>query len=134
MQTSAKGIYAAGDCAEWNGTWYGIIPWALATAKIAAANMLEPNSSRFSGIVPSNTLQVAGVDLTSIGLIHPESPEYESIISVDREKGTYYKAVIKNNLLVGAIALGNRKVAMKLRSIISKGEDISETRTTLFEN
>lgn len=132
MQTSAKGIYATGDCAEWNGQWYGIIPWALATAKVAAANMLQPESVRFQGIVPSNTLQVAGIDLTSVGLIHPQSPEYESIVSVDRENGTYYKAVLKDNKLVGAIALGNRKVAMKLRSIISKGSEISDKKT-LFE-
>jgi nitrite reductase (NADH) large subunit len=133
MQTSAEGIYAAGDCAEWNGNWYGIIPWALATAKVAAANMLEPKSERFQGIVPSNTLQVAGIDLTSVGLIHPETPEYESIISVDRKNGTYYKAVLKDNKVVGAIAFGNRKIAMKLRRIISKGEDVSETKRNLFE-
>jgi nitrite reductase (NADH) large subunit len=133
MQTSAENIYAAGDCAEWNGQWYGIIPWALATAKVAAANMLEPGSERFKGIIPSNTLQVAGIDLTSVGFIHPETPEYESIISVDRKNGTYYKAVLKDNKLVGGIALGNRKVAMKLRRLISKGEDVSETKKTLFE-
>ena len=132
-QTSAKGIYAAGDCAEWNGQWYGIIPWALATAKVAATNMLEPGSSRFQGIVPSNTLQVAGIDLTSVGLIHPESPEYESIVSVNREEETYYKAVLKDNIVVGAIALGNRKVAMKLRRIISNHVDVSDSKKTLFE-
>jgi NAD(P)H-nitrite reductase large subunit len=95
--------------------------------------MLEPGSERFQGIIPSNTLQVAGIDLTSIGLIHPETPEYESIISVDRKNRTYYKAVLKDNKLVGGISLGNRKVAMKLRRLISKGEDISETKKTLFE-
>ncbi|MGD9396860.1 MAG: FAD-dependent oxidoreductase, partial [Candidatus Thorarchaeota archaeon] len=26
MQTSTKGIFAAGDCMEWNNEWYGIIP------------------------------------------------------------------------------------------------------------
>ncbi|UCH05020.1 MAG: NAD(P)/FAD-dependent oxidoreductase [Candidatus Thorarchaeota archaeon] len=133
MQTSAEGIFAAGDCAEWNGNWYGIIPWALSTAKTAAQNMIEFGSSRFNGIIPSNTLQVAGIDLTSIGVVHVESPDYEQIVSVDRKEGTYYKAVIKDNLVVGGIALGNRKVALKLRTLISQQTDVSEMKPTLFE-
>ncbi|MHA1909192.1 MAG: NAD(P)/FAD-dependent oxidoreductase, partial [Candidatus Thorarchaeota archaeon] len=36
MQTSERGIYAAGDCMEWDGICWGIIPVALETAKIAA--------------------------------------------------------------------------------------------------
>ncbi len=133
MQTSSGGIFAAGDCAEWKGNWFGIIPWALSTAKTAAQNMVEFGSSKFSGIIPSNTLQVAGIDLTSIGVVHVESPDYEQIVSVDREKGTYYKAVIKDNLVVGGIALGNRRVALKLRALISQQTNVSEVKSTIFE-
>lgn len=133
MQTSSKGIFAAGDCAEWNRTWFGIIPWALSTAKTAAQNMIEFGSSRFNGIIPSNTLQVAGIDLTSIGVVHVESPDYEQIVSVNREEGTYYKAVVKDNVVVGGIALGNRKVALRLRTLISQQTDVSELKSTIFE-
>jgi NAD(P)H-nitrite reductase large subunit len=95
--------------------------------------MVESESAGFEGITPSNTLQVAGIDLTSIGEIHAESPEYESIIHTDEDKGTYYKAVLKDNCVVGGISLGNRKVAMKLRTLIMKGVDVSEERSTIFE-
>ncbi|MHA2066854.1 MAG: NAD(P)/FAD-dependent oxidoreductase, partial [Candidatus Thorarchaeota archaeon] len=100
MQTSAPRIYAAGDCAECNGEWYGIIPWALETSRIAARNMVDHGSAQFEGITPANTLKVAGIDLTSVGKVHIETPEYEQIISVDSEKGTYYKAVISDNVVV----------------------------------
>ena len=134
MQTSVKNIFAAGDCAEWNNTWYGIIPWALITSRIAARNMVNLGSAKFEGITPSNTLQVAGIDLTSIGLIHVQSPEFESIVSVDRQAGTYYKAVVKDNQVVGGISLGNRKVAMKLRGLISRGTDVLDTKKTVFDD
>ncbi|MGY5863142.1 MAG: FAD-dependent oxidoreductase [Candidatus Thorarchaeota archaeon] len=134
MQTSAPGIFAAGDCMEWNNEWYGIIPWATATSRIAAQNMLEFGSAKFEGITPSNQLQVAGIDLTSIGLVHTESQEYETAVSVDMEGGKYFKAVFKDSIPVGGIALGSRKVAMNLRSLIMKGESLSEKeRETLFE-
>ena len=134
MQTSAKGVFAAGDCAEYNGQWQGIIPWATATARVAAQNMLDFGSAKFEGVTPSNQLQVAGIDLTSIGVIHPDSPEYETLVSVDVENGKYFKAVLKDNVLVGGIALGSRKIALKLRSLIVKGEDISDIKQSLFDD
>ncbi|MFX1606075.1 MAG: NAD(P)/FAD-dependent oxidoreductase [Promethearchaeota archaeon] len=134
MQTSAKSVFAAGDCMEWNNEWYGIIPWATATARIAAQNMIEFGSAKFEGITPSNQLQVVGVDLTSIGLIHPDSPEYETIVSVDEEAGKYFKAVLKDDVIVGGIALGSRKIALKLRSLIMKGDTVSEIKQSLFDD
>ncbi|TFG99300.1 NAD(P)/FAD-dependent oxidoreductase [Candidatus Thorarchaeota archaeon] len=134
MQTSVEGIFAAGDCMEYNNQWFGIIPWATATARVAAQNMLDFGSAKFEGITPSNQLQVAGIDLTSIGVVHPDSPEYESIVSVDMEKGKYFKAVLKDNVLVGGIALGSRKIALKLRSLIVKGENIADIKQTLFDD
>ncbi len=134
MQTSAEGIYAAGDCAQWKNEWYGIIPYATATARIAAQNMLEFGSAKYEGITPSNQLQVASIDLTSIGVVHPESQEFETVVSVDMDQGKYFKAVFKDQVPVGGIALGSRKVAMNLRSLIMKGEPLSEKeRDTLFE-
>ena len=134
MQTSVEGIFAAGDCMEYNNQWFGIIPWATATARVAAQNMLDFGSAKFEGITPSNQLQVAGIDLTSIGVVHPDSPEYESLVSVDMENGKYYKAVLKNNVLVGGISLGSRKIALKLRQLIVKGENIADIKQTLFDD
>jgi nitrite reductase (NADH) large subunit len=132
MQTSAKGVFAAGDCAQWNKQWFGIISWATSTSRIAAQNMLEFGSAKFEGITPSNQLQVVGIDLTSIGLVNPESPEYETAVSVDMENGKYFKVVLKDHIPVGGIALGNRKVAMNLRSAIMKGERVSDVENTIF--
>lgn len=133
MQTSQPNVFAAGDCTEWKGICWGIIPVAMETAKIAAANILELGSERYTGTTPSNTLQVAGIDMTSIGEINPQSVEYESIVQANHEEGTYYKAVMKDHVVVGGIALGNRKVAMKLRKLIREQTDVSDQRKEIFE-
>jgi len=134
MQTSAKGVFAAGDCMEWNNEWYGIIPWATATSRVAAQNMIEFGSAKFNGITPSNQLQVAGIELTSIGIVNPGSPEFDSIVSVDVESGIYHKAVLKDDVVVGGISLGNRKVALRLRSLIAKGDKVTEIKQSIFED
>ena len=133
LQTSERGIYAAGDCIEWDGICWGIIPVALETAKIAAQNIVSEGSAVYEGTTPSNTLQVAGIDLTSVGLFNPRSTEYESIVMVDSEEGTYYKAVTKDHIVVGGIALGNKKVAFKLRKLIRDKIDITDQQRTIFD-
>lgn len=133
METSANGIFAAGDCMEWKNQWYGIIPWATATSRVAASNMLDFGSAEFEGIISSNTLQVVGIDLSSIGIIDPNSPDFELINSIDKKKGTYFKAVLKDNIIVGAISLGNRKIAMKLRGLVNKKTDVSKMKKSLFD-
>jgi nitrite reductase (NADH) large subunit len=133
METSVKGIYAAGDCMEYNGICHDIIPWAVSTSRIAAKNIMEPKSAILDEFIPFNTLKVVGIDLTSIGLVNPESTEYESIVQVDRESGNYFKGVIKDEKLVGGIAIGNKKVAEKLRKLINTGSDVSDQKRTLFE-
>ena len=133
LETSMPGVFAAGDCIEWNGTFLGIIPVALDTARVAAKNMLEPDSASYEGTVPSNTLQVAGIDLTSIGKFAPISHEYESIVSINDEEGTYFKVVVLNDVAVGGIALGSRKFALKLRGLIRNKDPISKIRNTIFD-
>jgi nitrite reductase (NADH) large subunit len=134
MQTSVSGIFAAGDCMEWNGASLGIIPVALDTAKVAAQNMLNYGSTAYEGTIPSNTLQVVGIDLTSVGLINPQTPDYESVVMSDQTKGTYFKAVMKNHVVVGGIALGDRKVALRLRQLITSRTDVSGLGESIFKS
>ncbi|MHA2172790.1 MAG: NAD(P)/FAD-dependent oxidoreductase [Candidatus Kariarchaeaceae archaeon] len=133
METTVKGIYAAGDCMEYKGICHDIIPWAVSTSRIAAQNILKPKSASLVEFIPFNTLKVVGIDLTSIGFVHPESTEYESITQVDREGGKYFKGVIKDGKLVGGIAIGNKKVAKKLRMLVNTSSDVSDQKRTLFE-
>ncbi len=133
LESSLSNVYAAGDSMEWNGMSHGIIPVAIETAKVAVQNMIEPNSLSYAGTVPSNTLQVAGIDLTSIGTFAPSSPEFESIVSSDIAEGTYFKVVVKDDIVVGGISLGSRKFALKLRGLIRSKEPISDMRSTIFD-
>lgn len=133
MQTSENDIFAAGDCTEWQGVSWGIIPVALDTGKVAARNMVDLGSTHYSGTTPRNTLKVAGIDLTSVGIFKPKSPEYESVVQVDEDAGTYFKAVLKDHIVVGGIALGNRKVALKLQRLLSTRQKVDSSPSDIFD-
>jgi nitrite reductase (NADH) large subunit len=124
LRTSAEDIYAAGDVAEFQGRVYGIIPAAIEQARAAAANMLGREPTEYRGTIPSNTLQVVGIDCASIGVCHP--PEGEGYQEL-RKPGAdaYKKLVLKDGRLVGAILLGDRKDVMPISRLIREEADVS---------
>jgi len=135
METSAEDVYAIGDVAEFNGRVYGIIPAALDQAKIAVENILG-NQIKYTGTIPSNTLHVMGIEVTSIGVAQPEPEkkgEYEEIRVLDEKKGTYKKFVIKDGKLVGLIMVGTEKYVHAYARLIRKGTDIAHLKDKLAD-
>ncbi|MHB1294181.1 MAG: NAD(P)/FAD-dependent oxidoreductase [Anaerolineae bacterium] len=108
LQTSAPGVYAVGDVAEFQGRVWGIIPAALAQARVLADHLSGDSSAVYRDIVPSTTLKVTGIVLTSIGEVNPQEPGFQEVRDYNPNKGVYRKLVIRNGRVVGAIVLGER--------------------------
>jgi len=133
LRTSEDDIYAAGDVAEFRGRVYGIIPAALEQARVAAANMLGREQAEYQGTIPSNVLQVMGIDCASIGIIHP--PEGEGYRELRKsEAGVYKKLVLKDGQLVGAILLGDRKDVAPISRLIRMEADVSRHAERLLDD
>ncbi|MGQ4915344.1 MAG: NAD(P)/FAD-dependent oxidoreductase [Candidatus Asgardarchaeia archaeon] len=131
LETSEKGIYAIGDLAETNGRVYGIIPAAIDQAKIVAKNILG-NNVEYKGTIPSNTLHVMGIEVTSIGEAQPKEAEYEKLKNIDYEKGIYKKFVFKESKLVGLIMVGTSKWVQVYARLIRRGIDIGVYKEKLL--
>ncbi len=117
LQTSRPGIYAAGDVAEHRGRIYGLIPAAFDQARTVAYN-LAGQVKKYEGTIPANTLKVAGLFLTSAGLISPEGEGFEVLSKLDKENGLYKKLVLKDGQLVGAIWLGGKKGSQEITRLV----------------
>jgi nitrite reductase (NADH) large subunit len=131
LRTSAERIYAAGDVAEFEGRVYGILPAAWDQARIAAANMAG-RQAHYRGTVPSTTLKVVGVDLTSMGEVNPEGEGSVELRS-EPEAGRYIKVVLRDGRLVGAIVLGERRRIGAFRRLIAEKTDVSAFAERLLE-
>lgn len=131
LRTSCENVYAAGDCAEFNGTVYGIIPAAIEQGLAAASNMID-KPLEYKGTTFHATLKVVGIDLTSIGIVNPEGEGYETICRKDAPKGIYRKCVIKDGRLVGAIALGEKDGVTGLMRIIKERISVSGKKDALL--
>lgn len=134
LQTSADDVYAVGDVAEFEGRVYGIIPAALEQAKIAATNLLEEEQNVYKGTIPSNTLDIVGINLTSIGIVNPKESKYEEIKRINSEKGVYKKLVLDQGRIVGAIFLGDKKGITIIKRVMNQQTDITKHKNSILKD
>jgi nitrite reductase (NADH) large subunit len=128
MRTSIPDIFAAGDVVEFKGMVYGIWPAATDQGKIAGANMAG-ESMDYEGTPMSNKLKVVGIDLASAGNIDAENQLESKIV---KNENTYQKIVFSNNLIAGAIMLGDTKNFNKIVKMMADRKDISRTKDSLL--
>lgn len=125
MRTSDPHIYAVGDVAEFQERVWAIIPTAIAQARVAAAQLVGETDTRYAEVAPSTTLQVTGIDLTSIGLVNPDGQDCTELRTIDREQGIYKKLVLRDGRIVGAIVLGDRSDIRVISQLMAAGTDVS---------
>lgn len=115
LRTSHDTIYAVGDIAEHRGLCYGT--WAPAQFQGAIAGLNAVGGQvEFAGIPRSNTLKVLNFDLFSIGQVHPGDGSYLDFEAL--ENGRYHYIVFRDGQLVGAILLGDMRLAAAIKHLI----------------
>ncbi len=133
LQSSNPKIFAAGDVIQHIGRVYGIIPASFNQARVAASNILGAKE-KYEGTVPSNTLKVVGLDLTSVGLVNPEEDSYEEFRKEKKEEGIYKKVVIQKGVVVGAIWMGTKKGVSEINRLISQKVNVEKHKSSLLED
>jgi len=137
LSTSDPNIFALGDVSEFNGQVWAMIPPALDQAKIAAKKILGQEGLEYKGTIPSNTLKVVGMDLTSIGAVRsqhePPEPGFEEIRTLTPDGSIYRKFVLKDGKMIGAILLGTKKEAVKVTKLIKEGQPVDDLRPKLSD-
>ncbi len=131
MKTSRDDVYAAGDLIEHRGRFYGIWPAALEQGRVAGAAMAG-QAATYAGTLPSNVLKVVGIDLVAAGDIDADG-KLKAIVHTDSAQKTYRKLVIQDNLLVGAILLGDIRGSAEIQAAIKKQQDVSRLKDALAQ-
>jgi len=133
LQSSHPDIWAAGDITQHAGRVYGIIPASFNQARIAALNVLGQRQ-KYEGTIPSNTLKVLGIDLTSVGLVNPEDESFEELREENADRGTYKKIVVKNGEVYGLICIGTKKGVSEISRLISRKANVEKWKDSLLED
>jgi len=111
MQTSLRGIYAAGDAAEhidvarqrpWvNAIW----PEAVAQGRIAGQNM-GGRPVRYPGSLSRNVIRIFDLDVMAGGVVNPPPDSmYKTLTFEDRRRRLYRKLVFEGDVPVGLVMI-----------------------------
>ena len=137
MQTSVKGVYAAGDVAEAADLLSGksrpipILPIAYRQGAVAGANMAG-RPAAYKGGLAMNAVDICGLPTISVGMTSLEGEGIEVLSRLDEEKGVYKKLVLKDRRLVGAIFVGDIDRAGIATGLIREKVDVSAFKHLLL--
>ncbi len=115
LRTNIDNIYAAGDCAEFKGTLYGIWPAAKEQGEIAGA-IIAGQDAVYNGSIMSAKLKVVGIEVASIGDI---AVGLGTRTESQREGSSFRKLFYENGRLKGAILIGDTSDYFKLQKEIA---------------
>lgn len=135
LQTSAPGIYAAGDVVETtdiasgetmvSGTWTN----AVAMGHTAGENMAGGKRDFPGALNVINAMEVAGLPVVSVGVVNPTNG-YEAY--PHRAPGSYRKLVFRGERLVGLLMVGDLRGAGVYHSLIREATDIGQVKQHLI--
>lgn len=110
LTTSDPDIRAIGECVQHRGQVYGLVQpgWHMAEVLAKQLTGADPGA-RYTGTRQVTRLKAQGIDLLSMGEIDVADldPDLEVLTLADPARGRYEKIVVRDDRLIGAIALGS---------------------------
>lgn len=108
LRTSDPYIHAIGDCAQHDGTVYGLATPALEQADVLAELLAGRANARYTGTRSLTRLTLPGqsaFDLAAFG--ETEALPGDDVVQLaDATRGTYRKVVVRDDRLVGGVLVG----------------------------
>ncbi|WP_225812299.1 NAD(P)/FAD-dependent oxidoreductase [Streptomyces spinosus] len=109
LRTSDPRVHAIGDCAQHDGTVYGLAAPALEQADALAELLAGDSRARYTGTRSLTRLTLTGpgspFDLAAFGETEP-LPGDDVVRIADATRGTYRKVVVRDDRLVGGVLVG----------------------------
>jgi nitrite reductase (NADH) large subunit len=126
-------IYAVGECAQHRGHMYGLVAPLWEQAKVLADHVTGKNpQAAYHGSKVATKLKVMGVEVASMGIVEPQTPEDEVVQFSEPKRGTYKKLIIRDGRLVGGILLGDISKAAYLIQAFDRNTPLPEERLHLL--
>lgn len=140
LEANIPGIYTAGDACESfdltlgahsvNALW----PVAIEQGKIAGANM-SGDHINYGGSLGMNSIEFFGLAVISLGIYKiREDAAYEELKTIDAKTNLYKKLILKDNILVGAILVGDIRNSGIFLKLIRERINISSIKSRLLQD
>lgn len=139
METSADGIFAAGDVAEYidiarSTPWVNAIwPEAVNQGRIAGLNMAGRRVT-YPGSLSRNVIRIFDLDIMAGGVVNPpQDALYRTLVFKNANKKLYRKLVFQGDHLVGMVLVNGIEQGGVLLAAIQSRAQLNVPRETLLE-
>jgi 3-phenylpropionate/trans-cinnamate dioxygenase ferredoxin reductase subunit len=135
LQTSAAGIYAAGDCCSYDSVVHGrrlrVEHWDVAMQQglHAAGNMLGEDADY--EVVPYFFSDLA--DWAGLEYVGPAQEWDEEVWRGDRDEGEFSVWYLKDGRVAGALSVGRSEDLAEARRMLADGVDVSSAKDQLVD-
>ena len=126
MHTTSPAIYAAGDVTGLSSIW----PDAVQMGRIAARNMCGRDTEGMNFYQFKNMANFYGIVMFSAGKTEADESRYE--VLVRKERNSYRKLIIKDNIIEGVLMTGDVSNAGVYLYAVSHHLNIGKMRDHLF--
>lgn len=139
LRTTVPDVYAAGDVAETRDVVTGddtinaIWPAAAEQGWIAGANMTGAKE-KYAGSMRMNSAEFFGLPLISIGIVKPRQPGYTALVRHVAEKNIFRKVVLRDNVVVGVVLVGEIENAGVYAALMRKKVDVTPIKQRLLDS
>lgn len=129
LHTSALGVYALGECCEFESNTYGLVAPIWRQAQVLAS-VLSGKVADYSEQPVATQLKVSGVELFSCGEIDAEGTEVVQYL--DPELREYRRLWLRDGRLVGAVLYGDTRLGPWYFDLLTKQRDLAPLRDQLL--
>jgi nitrite reductase (NADH) large subunit len=130
MLTDEENIYAIGECAEHNGATYGIVAPGFEQAENCVNHILGVYS-KYRGSVNNLQLKIQQHHTNIYGDVESEPDKVYTY--THRLQGVFRKIMVKDNRMVGYIAIGDWNEQVQIKEFIQEKRRVPAKRFKLFE-
>ena len=134
MQTSEAGIYALGECCEFDGNTYGLVAPIWDQAKVLAKQLMSPSESDLHYLERTHLtkLKVSGLDVHSIGEFNAPDDSCDVLTLEDLTMGVYKKLILKNDRIIGVLCVGDVSDSHWFYDLMVSDIDVTPLRENLI--
>ena len=138
MQTSVPDVFAAGDVVETVDAISGstmlspIWPNAVIQGEVTASNMAGVPRELGELISMQNASEFREIPMISMGLVDPHGAEYEILYDHRPVEGIYRKLVLKDDIVVGMIFLGDLRSSGVIGALIKDRTNVGKIKRNML--
>lgn len=129
LQTSAPGVFALGECAQLGKHCFGLVAPVRAQAQVLAEALCGVAAEGYQVEDWPTQLKISGVELFRAGILEERC---ENVVLSSPAEGVYRRLAIKDDRLVGAVLVGDKRHGSWYSELIKHQTNISAYRSSLM--